>query len=221
MNWVGRVVCGLAIAGGFGASLSWARRSSSPEQMPVRSARLAPELDRSKQGSSSGSAEEVLRLRAELRRKDALLAALASERNATAEKPMTSPSPPEPDSPDPVARAIDILDERMMMAPADPRKAAEMERTLRDAVGSLSLGDGKVSSLYCSPALCKVVFAGPNEKAVNQSVNALSSHLPKKFGATSVLEVGNGQQAMYVAESNQELDPEPAGATKAQPANPG
>lgn len=206
-NWV---VCGLVILGGFVGSVYWVRQS--PLSARVRYAVSnagAPELDPQRVASSSGTSEEIQSLRAELRRKDALLLALASAQKVAADKPTQAVSVPPVDNLDPVARAVDILDERMLMAPKDSRRAAEKERALRDAVGASTLGEAKVASMYCGGAdLCKVTLTAANDRLVDESISTLSGHMPKTFGASAVFRLSDGQSAMYLAQSSEDLDVE-------------
>jgi hypothetical protein len=207
-NWI---VCGLVITGGFVGSAYWARGSTLPNRVrQADSSRRGPELDYPNRESSSGSSEEVQRLRAELRKKDALLDALVSAQKAAADRPAPSMPVAQPEPLDPVARAIDTLDERMLMGPKDPRKIAEMERALKDAVSSSVLGDVKVASMYCGGSnLCKVALSGASDKAVDESISTLSGHLPKTFGASTVLRLSDGQSAIYLAKSSDDLNLEP------------
>ncbi|MEY4545554.1 MAG: hypothetical protein RL685_1749 [Pseudomonadota bacterium] len=211
MKRVTSALCGLAVVGALGASL-WGLNPSVPATASRASAALGKsELEPSQAASGSGSAganEEVLRLRAELRQKDALLRALA-KRQAAQEAASEPAAAPEEQALDPVARTVDVLDERLHLAPADPRKAAEMEHAVREAVDAATLNDAKISSFYCTGALCKLTLAAPTQEAMAQSLQSLSGKLSKTITNTLVLDLSNGESAMYLAQSSEALDVPP------------
>jgi hypothetical protein len=164
--------------------------------------------------ASPGTSEEVQRLRAALRQKDEQLRLLTAQAKVAENTPgQVVAEPPMPEV-DPMAKAADLLDERMLTAPADPRKAAEMERALRDVADPIALGEAKLTSLHCGSTLCKVTLSADSPAAINKSMIAMNSHLPKLFGASTVLQLGNGQSAMYVAKSSETLAIEPANEGK-------
>jgi len=200
------VLVGLAAAGAvIGAALWMSSTSTRKPNRHPETARGTPELVLSSDEASPGTLEEVQRLRAALRQKDEQLRLLAAQPKVAENAPsQVVAEPPMPEL-DPIAKAADLLDERMLMAPADPRKAAEMERALRDVADPTALGESKLTSLQCGSTLCKVTLTADSPAAINQSMIAMSSHLPKLFGASTVLPVGNGQTAMYVAKSSEDL----------------
>jgi hypothetical protein len=200
------VLGGLAVVGAIIGATQWKRSASAPERS--RHAKTGVELTDvagSSDEVSSGTSEEVQRLRAELRQKNEQIRLLAALPRAAENTP--SPVVAEPTAPDtdPAAKAADLLDERMLMAPADPRKAAEMERALRAVADPAALGESKLTSLHCGATLCKVTLSAGSAEAINQSMIAMSSRLPKQFGASTVLQVGKGETAMYVAKSSEDL----------------
>jgi len=203
--------CGLVSTGGVIGSVFWARSFSLPHRVGhPRSKAEAPELDDRRRESSSGTSEEVRRLRAELRKKDALLAAVLSAQKGAVDTPVPSVPIPPPENSDPVARAIDTLDERMLTGPRDPRRVSELERELKAVVDSSALGDARVASLYCGGSnLCRLTLSGSNDSVVDQSISTLAGNLPKTFGATTVLRLGGGESAIYLAQSSDDLDVEP------------
>jgi hypothetical protein len=216
MRAVYLAVGGMAIVGGVIVAVQWSHSSPASETSRHAGTDLEmPELADSHEEASSGTSEEVGRLRAELRQKDAILRSLltATSKNAASmpAQPVVAPQMPEMD---PATRAIDLLDERMFTAPSDPGKAAEMERALRDVANSPALGEAKVASLYCGSTLCKVTLTAESEVIVNQSMAAMSSHLPKAFGASVVVQPRGGPSAMYLANSSQDLAIEPRNADK-------
>ena len=206
---------GLAVVGSIIGAVQWTRSSSAPERSrPAETVRRMPEPVDSTEEAGSGTLEEVRRLRAELQQKDELLHALTALPKVAEDAPaQVVAAPPTPDL-DPAARTADLLDERMLMAPEEPRKAAEMERALRDVATPTALDQAKLTSLHCGPTLCKVTLSADNEAAINRSMVAMSSHLPKLFGASVVLQLSGDQSAMYVAKSSQDLAIEPANQDK-------
>ncbi|MEY2930197.1 MAG: hypothetical protein RL033_946 [Pseudomonadota bacterium] len=211
MKWVTRALCGLAAVGALGASI-WGLNAMMPATAVRADAALGkPGLMSSLTASGSGSAgtEEVQRLRAELRQKDALLRTLAKRQNAAPEAAGEPAAAPEEQQLDPVARTIDVLDERLHLAPADARKAAEMEHAVREAVDAATLNDAKVSSLYCTGALCKLTMAAPTQESMAQSLQSLSGKLSKTITNTLVLDLSNGESAVYLAQSSEALDVPP------------
>ena len=209
------VVGGLAVVGSIIGAIQWTRSSSAPERSrPAETVRRMPEPVDSTEEAGSGTLEEVRRLRAELQQKDELLHALTALPKVAEDAPaQVVAAPPTPDL-DPAARTADLLDERMLMAPEEPRKAAEMERALRDVATPTALDQAKLTSLHCGSTLCKVTLSADNEAAINRSMVAMSSHLPKLFGASVVLQLSGDQSAMYVAKSSQDLAIEPANQDK-------
>jgi hypothetical protein len=200
---------GLVIVGGLAGWLHWpslfARSHHGGRPDP------AAEPEQPNEASSSGASDEVVRLRAELQQKNALLLALASaQKKEEAKSPSQGGAMPTVDEKETVSRAVDILDERMFTAPRDQAKAAEMERALRELADTAQLSEAKVSSLYCGSTLCKITVSAQTNAALNRSITALGEHLPKTFGASAAYELSNGQSALYVAKANQDLDVQPA-----------
>lgn len=209
MKWVSRALCGLAVVGALGASV-WGLNALLPATASRTVAALGKSgLGPSQAASGSGTAgvEEVQRLRAELRQKDALLQALAKRQAAPLEtRGAEAAAAPEEQPLDPVARTIDVLDERLFLAPADARKAAEMEQAVREAIDSATLGDAKVSSLHCTSAMCKLTMTAATPEAMNQSMQSVSGKLSKTITNTLVLDLSNGESALYLAQSSEALD---------------
>jgi len=178
---------------------------SAPEPRPDARIQRSPEPVLLPEGTSSGTPAELERLRAEIRRKDQLLRAMAAA--------SVTPSGPTPSSDrmvtapslDPAARTADMLDERLFLGAKDPAKAAEMERALRSIVDPAVLGEATLISLYCGSTLCRVTLKAGAEGIVNRSLAAMSSHLPKLFGASLAFRLGSGERALYVAQSSRDL----------------
>ncbi|MBN1606430.1 MAG: hypothetical protein JW940_07335 [Polyangiaceae bacterium] len=167
-------------------------------------------------GSDAASAEtpdqqEVSQLRAELRRKDAMIRAMAVSRAAEA----AAPAPAQPDEPsnevdDPTAQACDTLDERMLTAPPDGRTTAEMERAVESMLEPRALGSTKVRSHHCGGALCKIVLLGESSASLNDSLIALSQRTPKLFAGSMAYPTATNERALYLATEREALSTEPA-----------
>lgn len=200
------VLAELAVVGTVVGAVLWIGSTSAAKRSRrAQTASGTPEPVLSTNEANPEVLEEVQQLRAALRRKDEQLRLLSAQPKLAESAPsqvVTEPSMPEVD---PASKAANLLDERMFMASADPRKAAELERALRDVADPTALGDAKLTSLHCGSNLCKVTLGADSPAVLNQSILAMNSHLPKLFGASTVLELGNGQSAMYVARSSEDL----------------
>jgi len=209
------VLVGLAAVGTVVGAVLWITSTSALERSRrAQTVSGTPELVSSTDEASPEALEEVRRLRAALRQKDEQLRLLTAQPKI-AENALSQvvAEPPIPDV-DPAAKAVDLLDERMLMAPADPRKAAEMEHAIRDVAAPTALGEAKLTFLHCGSTLCKVTLSSDSPAAINQSIIAMNARLPKLFGASTVFQLGNGQSAMYVAKSSEDLAIEPANEGK-------
>lgn len=215
MQKVFRASLGLVIVGGLAGWLHWAGVFHSSRHVDRTEPAAAPEQpnaaapEQPNEAAASRTSDEVVRLRSELRRSQALVSALASGlKNDEAKTPPHGTAMPTVDKEEP-PRAVDILDERMFTAPRDQTKSAEMERALREVANATQLGEAKVSSLFCASNLCKITVSAQTGAALDKSVTALGEHLPKTFGASAVYELGNGESALYVAKASQDLDVQP------------
>jgi hypothetical protein len=164
----------------------------------------------------AGSSGEVQRLLAELRQRDEMIGALSALANTRATAPSPTVAAAAATELDPMTRAADVLDERMLMSPKNPRAAAAMERELRGITDTQTLGQAKVESLYCGSTMCKVALRADDDMSVNQAMQSLSDRLPKLFGGASIYPSGAGRSAMYLAKSSEELVLDPGGS-KSQP----
>ena len=214
MQKVFQISLGLVIVGGLAGLVHWAGVFHSSRQVDRTEPAAAPEQPNAaapepNETAAARPSDEVVRLRSELRKSQALVLALASELKNDEEKPpphgTAMPTVDEQEPP----RAVDILDERMFTAPQDHAKSAEMERALREVANTTQLSDAKVSSLFCASNLCKLTVSAQTGAALDKSVTALGEHLPKTFGASAVYDLGNGESALYVAKASQDLDVQP------------
>jgi hypothetical protein len=207
MQKVFRVSLGLVIVGALAGWLHWAGVFHSSRH--VDRTEPAAEPEKPNEAAASRTSDEAVRLRAELRKSQALVFALASAlKKDEAKTPLQDTAMPTVDEKEPPS-AVDILDERMVTAPRDA-KSAEMERALREAADATELNEARVSSLFCASNLCKITVSAQTGAALDRSVTALGEHLPKAFGASAVYELSNGESALYVAKASEDLDVQPA-----------
>jgi hypothetical protein len=163
---------------------------------------------------SLAPADEVTRLRGELKKKDELVRALlvsaatrdaepgsaATDQQASAATLTASvQSAPEP-------QPAELLDERLLMAPKDPRRTAELDRALHEAIDDLPFGDAKVSAFECAPSLCKVVFEASSPNGGVNAVNMASDKLPKLFASSVAYHTSNGSMAMYFGRTAEDTE---------------
>ena len=203
------VIGGLVVASG---AFVWFRLHTRPEHR-TSDLRETPGLVSGNAATSSGTSEEVARLRAELREKDLRLKSLRSvalsAQARSAEAVQSANTWQQAVESEPPTRAVDVLDERLFMAPKDARRASQMEEAIRMAAQAADLSPAKLISAYCGSDICKITLSAESETEVNQSMERLSTHLPKQFGASAVHELGDGTSALYVAESSEALAIEP------------
>jgi len=196
---------GVVLIGGLVGVTGWAPWTSGPGRIQRgASPKNALGIDAITGAANSNTSEEVARLRAELQQKNAQILSLTAAKQASEIVQNQAQAALPAEELDPAAHAIDVLDERLYTAARDLRIANELERTLREVANSPEVGDAKVSSLYCSSTLCKVTLSATSGVNANRSMSAMAEHLPKTFGAAAVYE-SNGQSALYVGKSNQDL----------------
>jgi hypothetical protein len=198
MRNLSRLLGGLAAAGVIAGVFLWVRPSSEKHAAADSAPVHATE-------PGAGASEEVQRLRAELRKRDQLVASLLAASRGSAAASSTEAHAPKPQPVNREDRAAEILDDRMVGAPKDPGKAAEMERAIRDLASSPDFGKMKLASLSCGSTLCKLTLTGENEAALNQSMAEMSTHLPKLFEAAVAHRLSDGQTTMYVARARDDL----------------
>lgn len=185
-------VCALAFANSQGAKPSTGEAAAASSEAP---------------DPSASDQIEVARLRAELRQKDAIIRAMAASREQAVEAPaVREPPAPTTDAEDPTATACDTLDERLMTAPSDGRRTAEMERAVDTMLDAKALGHSKVSSRYCGGTMCKLVLVGESAEALSASIVAVNERKPKLFAGSIVHSTGPNQSAFYLATNQDDLN---------------
>ncbi len=200
------LISGVAVVAVWAHGVSHAGRTRSAGRSDIEQ-----EIGCAGNACTADDSDEVARLRAELREKDRLLLSLATAPKERAEPEQDQKAAPTPARElNPAAHAMELLDERLFTAPRDAHVAADMERQIREAATSLQLGEATVSSLYCNSALCKITLASSTGASTNRTMALLAGHLPKAFGAAAVYEPSNGQSALYVGKSRQDIEPEGA-----------
>lgn len=205
------ILAGVAMVAGPTSVTAWAHWAAHSKRSRLASCPdVGQDLDGTPQASNSDTSEEVVRLRAELRRKDVMLLSLTTTKKA--EEETAAPGrgcevvPPTSREPDPVTKTMDALDERLFTSPRDTHVARETERQLRETVSSLQLGEANVSSLYCSSALCKVTISASTGTGLSRAVSLLAERSAKAFGSAAVYESGKGQSALYLGKARQDVE---------------
>lgn len=171
-----------------------------------------PGAEQQGQRSAANTADEVTRLRGELKRKDELVRTLiaanaarasaseAAEQQVTGSRASASPELPPPPQP------TDLLDERLMTASKDPHQTAELDRALRESLNRLSFGDAKIASLECAASLCKVVFTANTPNGSGNAADSTAGKLPKVFASTVSYRLDEQRTAMYLGRSSGDVE---------------
>jgi hypothetical protein len=154
--------------------------------------------------------QEIARLRADLQRKDSIIRAMAASR-VQDDRASEAPPPVAPSNgvEDPLAAACDTLDERMLTAPQDVRRTAEMERTVDAMLDPKALGQTKVSSRQCGGTMCKLVLVGASPSSLNESIVAMGQRSSKQFSGTITYPSGTNESTVYLATNRDDLKPSP------------
>jgi hypothetical protein len=194
----------------LGALVVSGAKSRGPDRAKVGQSRAANEEDEPEdRTAAAGTREELRRLRATLKQKDAQIlelamrsAAVAAERVEPADE---HPSPEAPAAVDPAVQACDTLDERLFAAPADSRRSEELRQALSGILQGDGVGQAKVSTTHCSGRMCKVSLTGETAEAATGSAGAIMGKLPKLFAASIVYQPKPTERAIYVARSSDDL----------------
>jgi hypothetical protein len=133
--------------------------------------------------------ERLAALRAQLRKRDQLLGAmaLASASHTSGDGKTTETR---------TARAIRKLDQRLFDgAPSEPGDRvlrAAMEGAVRGLPSTVN------AAVHCSAELCRVTVEGPEDQVDGESGQMLE-RMPKQFAGTMVLPNGEGRRLVYAA----------------------
>jgi hypothetical protein len=149
---------------------------------------------------------EILRLRAELQRKDLALRTLSltpKESNA-GESPLTVEDPSASDQ-SPITIACDTLDERMLTAPGDARKSAELTQAISTMITASAISDKSVASTHCGSTLCKVVLRDAAPTELELALRKVSENTPKLFGGVAVYDSNGDEKSLYFARNGKDL----------------
>lgn len=153
---------------------------------------------------------EVQRLRAELQRKDLALraAAIVPVGSDTGPAPQTEDAPSVPVQ-DPIAMACDLLDERMLTAPVDNRKSAEMEQAIFGMLQASAIPSNIVASTHCGSTLCKVVLRNSTASELESALRKVSENTPKLFGGVSAYNSNPDEKSVYFAKDGKDVQSAP------------
>jgi hypothetical protein len=188
-----------------GAMVLWKRNPLPKTDGRPESERGAPTNSVTVLAENPSLQDEIGRLRTELWNKDEQIRALTAR--SVAVEPIVSPVQieQEPARLSPALHACDILDERMVTAPADSRSVREMERELQAIVNG-GLGAAKVDSLQCGGSMCKVTLTAESDSELNRSVEKLVERTPKNmFSGSAAYAHAPGATALYFARNVEDL----------------
>lgn len=176
----------------------FASRPSKPRSTRSNALQTAPALPNAAAGTAAAAktaaaaAEQDRELRAAILR-GSILAAQAE-----------APQPT-----DPVAQAVEILDERMEIAAPNPENTASMTAALQAIIRSGVLGETS-ATLLCGASMCRIDLNDTDSARVEQASQALASRTPKLFGSTLVFQRGASGRAVYLSTSATDLNLDPS-----------
>lgn len=170
-----------------------AHHSTAPANSPPRSAvvsldQRSADDDRLNPG---GDDERLAALRAQLRKRDQLLGAMALA-SARASQTGGDGKPTETRT----ARAIRKLDQRLFEGAASEPGARDLRAAMEGVVRGLP--SGVRGTIHCSAELCRVTVEGAEDRLDRDSGEMLE-RVPKEFAGTIVLPSGEGRRLVYAA----------------------
>jgi hypothetical protein len=149
---------------------------------------------------------EILRLRAELQRKDLAIRTLSltQKESNTGESPLTVEDPSASEQ-SPITIACDTLDERMLTAPVDARKSAELTQAISTMIAASAISSKSVASAHCGSTLCKVVLRDATSTELELALRKVSENTPKLFGGVAAYDSNGDEKSMYFARNGKDL----------------
>jgi hypothetical protein len=130
--------------------------------------------------------------------------ALAREESNTGQSPPIAEDPSAQDH-DPMTIACDALDERMLTAPVDARKSAELNQAISGMLGVSAVPDKSVVSTHCGSTLCKVVLHDATPSELELALRKVSENTPKVFGGVVVYNSNSDEKSLYFARDGKDL----------------
>jgi hypothetical protein len=176
----------------------------------------ASEAQQPGQVPGTASSGDVHTLKAELAKKEAIIAALAvAKAQAQAPTQGAAGAPPS----DPAAEAARILDGRLdessPPSPAVLRIGAKIRTLVREGI----LGDTRLTDLKCAGVLCRITLSDPQTDRLERTVQRLADNAGKDMGASVILDRGAGEKLIYAATTSRDLAlPEDSSTLAAQQA---
>lgn len=168
--------------------------------------------------TAASAQAEIDRLRTELQRRDFALRTLAASSAKFEPAPGAAPAAEQPVSEqDPIVKACDVLDERLMMAPVDGRSTAELDRAVQGMLDASSIPRANVVSTQCGSTMCKVVLRDEDAKQLESNVIRMSGRTPKLFGANIVYSPRSNEKMLYFAKNGEDLSTEATGDSNGVP----
>ena len=200
-------VLGITFIAGCAASILVTRvlSHSTPTALNEESTATPNNPERSTVAGQNGDAE-ILRLRAELQRQDLALRnlSLTPKESNTGESPLTVEDPSASDQ-SPTIVACDTLDERMLTAPGDARKSAELTQAISTVITASAIPGKSVASTHCGSTLCKVVLRDATSTELELALRKVSENTPKLFGGVAVYDSNGDEKSLYFARNGKDL----------------
>jgi hypothetical protein len=149
---------------------------------------------------------EILRLRAEIKHRDLALSTLALSANEskTSESPQAAEASSASDQ-DPITLACDTLDERMLTAPRDAGKSAELNHAISTMLHASEISSKSIAATHCGSTLCKVVLRDATSTELEQTLRKVSENTPKLFGGVAVYDSNGDEKSLYFAKDGKDL----------------
>lgn len=157
---------------------------------------------------ATGEQDEVRRLRAEVKTKDDIIRALATQAfTSQADQEATAAATAAALKRSQTDRAIETLDARIAAAIPDVAAKTELEQALRPAFESAGFAGARVADVRCAGDLCKVAVSTKGVDELRLALEEVASHLPKTFPSMITLPgEGAGDRALYFGRSPSAVD---------------
>jgi hypothetical protein len=161
-----------------------------------------PSLGENAEGQAVVDGQAVEELKAQLKKKDALIASLlaAKLKEASAETPVVRA-----DQRDRRMEAMRVLDERMAQASSNSSEAKQMHDAVRAALAAGSLASTAMTDLRCAGRLCRLAISDHSQDQVEMDTQKVSQSVAKTVGGLVVLDGEEGEKIIYLARSSDDL----------------
>ncbi len=194
--WIGSVALAAGVA--IAATRALDRHNGHSVQQNAE----ASETQQSDHQVSGTSSEDVEPLKAELAKKEAMIASLLLAK--------VQGGAPAPGSganvPDPSAEAARILDGRLDENSLPSPAVAQMGARIRALEHEGILGETKLTDLKCAGVLCRITLNDEQADRLDRNTRRLAESASKAIGAMIVVDHGAGQKLIYAATTSQDLE---------------